>query len=192
MVTTGMVFCAYAASMIRAGVSLEDSDLLDQVVRETKLDFDVSNPGQVAVAVNGHDYDIETLHTQEHRNVAPVAGQHAMVREIADKIFRGLAADGEWVIDRGQRAFPEASLKFWLEASLEERAARRAAQLALQGVYEPVGKILEESRIREERDRRNPHYRYGPDKDAIVIPTSGRTTEQVYQIASTFIPGASS
>ncbi len=84
--------------------------------------------------------------------------------------------------DQGSVVFPDADVKFYLDASPEVRAARRATQLR------DRGETADEERLREElvdRDRRDAARAEGPltcSSDAIRVETSGRALEEVVEI----------
>ena len=75
--------------------------------------------------------------------------------------------------------FPDAQVKFYLDASPEVRAGRRQKELADRGKEEPLERILEELNHRDQSDRSR---RIGPLKaadDAIVVDTTEMTIDQV-------------
>ena len=88
----------------------------------------------------------------------------------------GLVTDGR---DMGTVVFPEAVLKVFLTASAEVRAKRRSLQLASQGLSNEYQAILEELRIRDQRDMDRDHSPLTPATDAILIDTTGLSIVQV-------------
>ncbi len=81
----------------------------------------------------------------------------------------GLIADGR---DMGTAIFPDADLKFFLDACCEERAKRRYNQLKEKGISANLGRILEDLTIRDERDRQRAESPLRPADDAVQIDTT--------------------
>ncbi len=88
----------------------------------------------------------------------------------------GLVADGR---DMGTVIFPDALVKVFLVASLEERALRRYKQLKEQGFSANLYNLTEELRARDERDASRAVAPLKPAVDAEVIDTTGRPVDWV-------------
>jgi len=89
----------------------------------------------------------------------------------------GLVADGR---DMGTVVFPEAIVKFFLEASLEERAERRYHQLKDKAQNVTLQALLQEIAARDVRDKGRVTAPLRPAKDAVVIDTTGKGIEEVF------------
>jgi cytidylate kinase len=88
----------------------------------------------------------------------------------------GLVADGR---DMGTVVFPDSILKIYLTASPEERANRRYKQLKEKGIDAILSSLVEDLRLRDERDMNRKAAPLKPASDAIIIDTSELTIEQV-------------
>ncbi len=88
----------------------------------------------------------------------------------------GLIADGR---DMGTVVFPDAVLKIYLTASAEERAHRRYKQLKDKGIGVNLAALVEELRLRDERDMNRQAAPLKPASDAIIIDTTTLDIEQV-------------
>jgi CMP/dCMP kinase len=98
----------------------------------------------------------------------------------------GIVMEGR---DIGTVVFPDAEFKFFIEASLEIRAARRLAQLQASGVTTNRDEVLREL---AERDRRDSGRALAPLRradDAMVIDTSKLTFEQAVSALEGVIQG---
>lgn len=95
-------------------------------------------------------------------------------REIAKKT--PLVAEGR---DMGTAVFPDARLKFFLDARAEARALRRWKEIAAKGQAPTLAEIEKTIRERDERDRNRPIAPLKPAADAIIIDTSNLTPEEV-------------
>lgn len=89
----------------------------------------------------------------------------------------GLVADGR---DMGTTVFPEAIIKFFLEASVEERAKRRYVQLKDTDQNVTLQNLLAEIAARDVRDRGRVASPLIPAKDAVVIDTTGMGIKEVF------------
>ena len=81
----------------------------------------------------------------------------------------GLIADGR---DMGTVIFPDADLKIYLIASIEERAKRRQVQLKRQGSEVNMRVLLEELEGRDKKDMEREHSPLKPADDSVIIDTS--------------------
>jgi len=88
----------------------------------------------------------------------------------------GLIADGR---DMGTVIFPDAGLKIFLTASLEERASRRYKQLKQKGLDANLSALLEELAERDERDSNRSSSPLIAADDAVTIDTSDMGIDEV-------------
>lgn len=88
----------------------------------------------------------------------------------------GLIADGR---DMGTVVFPEAGLKIYLDASVEERAQRRYNQLINKGLSASVESILVDLQARDARDMNRLVAPLKPAEDAIILDSTQMTIEAV-------------
>jgi cytidylate kinase len=84
--------------------------------------------------------------------------------------------------DIGTVVLPDAPVKFYLDASTDERARRRVKELAQGGVHRPFEEVRDELADRDRRDTQREHSPLVPAPDADVINTDGLTEEQVFQL----------
>ncbi|MEK6711282.1 MAG: (d)CMP kinase [Nitrospinota bacterium] len=89
---------------------------------------------------------------------------------------RGAVLDGR---DIGTVVFPEARLKFFLDADIEVRIGRRFQELRAKGIPFDEGRLAEDIRARDRRDRERAAAPLVPARDAVVIDTSQRSIDQV-------------
>jgi cytidylate kinase len=90
---------------------------------------------------------------------------------------RDLLGSGDWVAegrDIGTVVAPAAELKIFLEASAQERAARRAREIGAD-----PSEVADEMRIRDARDRERDHSPLQAAPDAIVLDTGGLDVDEV-------------
>jgi len=90
----------------------------------------------------------------------------------------GLVADGR---DMGTIVFPEAPLKIYLTASVEERAQRRYKQLIGKGQSVKIADLLQDIKDRDDRDMNRAVAPLMPADDAVTIDSSNMSIEEVFQ-----------
>jgi CMP/dCMP kinase len=88
----------------------------------------------------------------------------------------GLVADGR---DMGTVVFPRARLKVFLDASPEERAARRYKQLKGKGLDANLPALVADIRERDERDRNRPVAPLRPADDAVIVDSTTLSIDEV-------------
>ena len=81
--------------------------------------------------------------------------------------------------DQGTVVFPRAECKIFLTAGEEERAKRRHADLQARGENIPFEEVLENQRLRDQRDSSRPVGALVKADDAIEVNTDGMTPDQV-------------
>ncbi|MBN4063791.1 (d)CMP kinase [Cardiobacterium sp. AH-315-I02] len=108
--------------------------------------------------------------------VIPAVREALLARQRAFLQAPGLIADGR---DMGTVVFPNSVLKIYLTASPEERAQRRYKQLKAKGIDVNLCALVEELRLRDERDMNRKAAPLKPASDAIIIDTTTLNIEQV-------------
>src|SRR3990167_3636698 len=102
----------------------------------------------------------------------PAVRKALLSRQRAFRVPPGLIAEGR---DMGTAIFPDAELKFFLTASLSERAKRRLNQLKERGVHATLSALMVELRERDERDEARAASPLKKAHDAILIDTDHLT-----------------
>ncbi len=99
----------------------------------------------------------------------PVVREALLARQRAFLQAPGLVADGR---DMGTVVFPDSALKIYLTASAEERAQRRYKQLKDKGIDVILSSLVEDLRLRDDRDMNRKVAPLKPASDAIIIDTT--------------------
>ena len=156
---------------------------LDEVLAGTRIGFRGS-PAQQRVLVNGEDVT-EALRAPPMSDLTSSLSQRPEVRAFADALQRRLAAEGPVVVegrDAGTVVFPEADCKFYLDASLEVRAARRLADRRARGETADLAGVREALAARDLADRTRAMAPLRRTEDAIYIDSSGMTIDEVIEL----------
>ena len=154
----------------------------EDLLKDFDVTFHIGSLGE-PVSVFLKDEDITNLIRTE--KIAEKTSALSSLKEIRDfirpcqrafKQFPGLIADGR---DMGTVIFPEADLKIYLTAELEERAKRREIQLKRQGTEVNMRILLEELEARDKKDIERELSPLKPAADSFIIDTSGLSPEEV-------------
>ncbi len=175
------------------GVALDDETGLTRLARELPVRFDTRDDGD-RVLLGGNDVSA-LIRSEEAGNSASKVAAIPAVRDALlerQRAFRrppGLVADGR---DMGTVVFPDAALKIFLTASVEERARRRHKQLKEQGLSVTLSALLEEIAERDRRDSSRAVAPLKPAADAFIIDTTDigvdAVVERVLQLAKDRLP----
>ncbi len=169
-VDSGAMYRAVGWKALRAGLSLTDEDAVATLADRSTIDLTGD-----AVVIDGDDVS-RAIRTPEIDRAAAAVARLPRVREVLVGRQRALGAGGGIVMegrDIGTVVFPHADLKFYLDASDEERARRRALDPAHSGatsIAEVASALLE----RDQSDRTRQASPLYAASDAIVVDTTGR------------------
>jgi CMP/dCMP kinase len=170
-VDSGAMYRAVGWKALRAGLSLTDEDAVAALADRSTIDLTGD-----AVVIDGDDVS-RAIRTPEIDRAAAAVARLPRVREVLVRRQRALGAGGGIVMegrDIGTVVFPHADLKFYLDASDEERARRRALDPAHSGatsIAEVASALLE----RDQSDRTRQASPLYAASDAIVVDTTGRS-----------------
>ena len=186
-VDTGAMYRAVAWLALHEGVDPGNGPELERLTR--LADIVISRPQvadgrQYTVMVQGRDVTWDIRSEEVTRAVSPVA-THTEVRRHLIGQQRAMAQKGDIVMvgrDIGAVVLPNAELKIYLTASLQERARRRYSELVERmGAYNPALPALEEVmndiQQRDALDQENMQ----PAADAILIETDFLSVPQVLE-----------
>jgi cytidylate kinase len=176
LLDTGSMYRALAWSVARAGLQPDDTPALRRHVERVQIDLEGDR-----VVVDGRDVT-DDIRTQEIANLTSRLSMLAIVRDKLTPLQRRLASTGGVVLegrDTGTVVCPEAEVKFYLDASLEERARRRQAELRARGIdLEPEAARREiAARDAQDSSRALAPLRRAPD--AVEVDTTGLSVDQV-------------
>lgn len=186
-IDTGAMYRALTLKAMRNKMDLEDSEALVELARTTKIDLLHNDSMQVLL----DDEDVTGLiRTPELTNnvkfIARVPGvRHEMVR-----LQRAVGQRHPSVLegrDIGTVVFPDADYKFYLDASIEERARRRHKELAGANQHVDLEALKKDIKVRDESDMKRDVGALKKADDAIVVDTTDLTISQVVDSVLSYI-----
>lgn len=183
---TGAMYRALALASIAQGVAPDDAVGLESLAQSIRLECNQDRAG-FHVCLDGQDVT-QAIRAPDVTSRVSEVSSHPGVREIIVAMQRaydparhpgcdGLIVEGR---DMGTVVFPAAPIKFFLIATIAERAQRRQAQLASQGVDSTLSEV--EAAIAE-RDHRDSSRAVAPlvaASDALVVDTTGLSIDAVF------------
>ena len=176
-VDTGAMYRAVAWRASQLGIDLDSEDAVLQVARAAVLDVDGST-----VAIDGTDVSAAIRTPEIDRATTRVARLPRVRAELVAR-QRALADTGPLVMegrDIGTVVFPDADVKFYLDASPEERARRRATDPAHTAAQtQALADIAQAMQRRDENDRTRQASPLSVAPDATIIDTTGMAIAQV-------------
>ena len=184
LLDSGAIYRLLAHGAGKAGIDLTDEAALVELAARLDVQFVPGQPGQEQVTLlDGEDVTRAIRTEQAGAGASKVAALPAVRAALLDRqrAFRaapGLIADGP---DMGTVVFPDAPLKIFLTASVEERARRRYLQLKEKGEAVNLAGLFEEIRARDERDTQRATAPLKPADDAQLLDSTELSIEQVLE-----------
>ncbi len=187
---TGALYRAVAYSLDKKRVSTGDENLAS-FLKDMKIELK-EEAGQLHVYLDGEDVT-KKIRTEVIGLLASKVSALPIVREALFSLQRECAAAGGVVAegrDMGTVVFPDAEIKFFLDASVEERARRRYTELLERGDCPCLENIRNDIILRDDQDRGRSIAPLRAAATAIVIDSTDRTIPQVLDIMMGIINNA--
>ena len=178
---SGALYRILGIAAQRHQVDTSNNKGLVTLAEHMDIRFDSSETGGLKALLEGEDITQE-MRTEDTGALASLVASHPLVRSALLKRQRmfatepGLIADGR---DMGTVVFPDAVLKIYLTASIEERANRRYKELLAKGEDVSLRGLIEQVRTRDDRDMSRDASPLVPAEDAIELDTSEQTIQEV-------------
>lgn len=189
---TGAMYRAATWWAMHSRVDLGDRAALEASTRAMPLEL-IEHGGGLLVRVAGQDVSQAIRTPEVTRNIRHLDGVPG-VRAHLVQLQREFAAKGPAVAegrDMGTVVFPRARCKIFLDASIGERAQRRALELEKNGERVDRAALEAEIAARDENDRNRAVAPLRPASDAVHVDTTGKPLPQVIdEIVRIAIAGA--
>ena len=179
---SGAMYRAVGWLVESCAVPLWNGDRMAALVAETPIDIAL-RPGQSAVWVNGRDIS-EALAGEAVGRAASAVATLPVVRQTVTAQLRRLRRQGSLVMegrDIGTVVFPDADVKFFLDASLAVRAWRRWQEMRQAGRGDTLAEVRQAMASRDEQDRTRALAPLVPAADAHLIDTADFSIDAVVQ-----------
>ena len=178
---SGALYRAIALYYLRAGI--EDPEEWAARIGEVPLRVETRD-GRTSVMLGDEVVDGEIRTAAVSNLVSPVSAAAPVRRRVNAEAARfasrfDLVADGR---DMGTVVFPDAQLKFYLDATPEERARRRLKDELARGRKTDFETVLAEQRARDENDRNKPWGALRVPEGAVVVDTTDMSVREVLDL----------
>lgn len=180
---TGAMYRAIALLAHRNLVNLNDEKELTELTLGVHLSLKTDSNHNIRVFLGEEDVT-EKIRTSEMSRLSSDIATKKSVRNFLKVMQRRIGREGRIVAegrDMGTYVFPNADFKFYIDASLDERAKRRWLQLKEIGIKANIEDVKEEIEIRDRQDRERQESPLHPASDAVIIDTTNLTADEVVE-----------
>lgn len=191
---TGAMYRAITYLALQGEVPLTDGEALGHLARTTIIEIeppaaDERDGRQYTVCVGDQDITWELREQWVDQHVSTVAA-HPAVRAALKEQQRRIGLRGRVIMvgrDIGTVVLPEAPLKIFLDASVEERARRRHHEIVARGNSADYEQILADMRLRDAKDSSRVTAPLRPAEDALILSSDNKSigvmAEELFQLA---------
>lgn len=181
-IDTGITYRCVALEVFNQGVSLEDAEKIIEIAKNIKIEIDNTPNGDI-VYLDGKDVT-KDIRSKEVTKIVSQVSSIKEVRFLMVDIQRKLA-EGKNVIMEGRDictyVFPNADVKIYLDASIEERAKRRFKENQEKNIDMTYEEVYENIRKRDENDKAKEIGALKVAEDSVVVDTTSLDIDQVVE-----------
>lgn len=182
-IDTGAMYRACALYAIETGINPKvDSPKLRELLSEAEIDFVTDSDGQ-KIHLNGIDVSREIREPHISTGASDISAL-PFVRDLLVDMQRNMAKGKSVLMDGrdiGTNVFPNADIKIFLTAKVEERAKRRFLELKEKGQDVDEQTVLKEMISRDDNDRNRAYAPLKQAEDAKLIDTTELNLEQSFE-----------
>ena len=181
-IDTGAMYRAVAVYAIENGIEITESSFTDEVLDKIQIDISYDEDGQkiflckkdVSERIRMADASIGAS------NVATIPKVRLKLVDLQRKLAQksSVIMDGR---DIGTYVLPDAEVKIFLTASVEERAKRRLKELIQKGQEADFEKVKRDIEYRDKNDSEREFAPLKQAEDAVLVDSSDMTIEEVIE-----------
>ena len=185
---TGAMYRVVTLAVLRNKISIDDHEAIEKLVQTIEIGFSMQD-GKQSVYMNGEDVTDEIRSVEVTKNVSAVSA----IKEVRTRLVHlqqeiaenhSIIMDGR---DIGTVVLPQAEIKIFLVASVEERAKRRFIENQEKGIEMSYEELVEDIRRRDYIDSTRKESPLKKAEDAIEIDTTTMTIEDVVKTVTALI-----
>ena len=185
---TGAMYRVVTLAVLRNNIALDDYEAIENLVQNIEIRFSMKD-GKQSVFMNGEDVTDEIRSVEVTKNVSAVSA----IKEVRTRLVHlqqeiaenhSIIMDGR---DIGTVVLPQAEIKIFLVASVEERAKRRFIENQEKGIEMSYEELVEDIRRRDHIDSTRKESPLRKAEDAIEIDTTTMTIEDVVKTVTALI-----
>lgn len=179
-IDTGAMYRAVALKC-NEECAMRNAQLNEELIFEVTQNIDIKLDEAARVFLDGREVTKEIRTPEISRGASDVA-KVGFVRKKLTELQREMAAKGSVIMDGrdiGTQVLPNADLKIFLTASVEERARRRLEELKLKGLDADFAQVVKEISLRDKQDSEREIAPLAQAEDAVLLDSTQMTIEQV-------------
>lgn len=179
---TGAMYRAVTLKCLRKGVPATDHKALGEIVAAMEISF-AGVPPEMLVFMDGEDVSKAIRSDEVTKNVSDYCAPAVVRKQLVEQqrkiaAGRSVVAEGR---DIGTVVFPNADLKFYMDASVEERARRRQRDFLQLGILKSIDELIADISARDKKDSSRDNSPLCRAKDAESVDTTGMTLDEQIQ-----------
>lgn len=181
-VDTGAMYRAIALYLLRNQANINDEEVMDKMLDQITIRI-VYSKGEQQILLNNENVT-GFLRDEKVGNMASVSSANPKVRAKLLQLQRDIAKENDVIMDGrdiGTFVLPNADVKIYLTATVEERAKRRYMELNEKGQDADLEKIKEDIRTRDYQDMNRTAAPLKQAEDAVLIDSSSMTIQEVLE-----------
>ena len=181
-IDTGAMYRAVALKC-NEELGIRNEELTEQLLVEVTRDIEIKLDAAGKIFLDGRDVTKEIRTPEVSRGASDVA-KFGVVREKLTQLQRAMATHGAVIMDGrdiGTQVLPNADLKIFLTASVEERARRRFEELKEKNFAADFEQIKKEISLRDKQDSEREIAPLAQAEDAVLLDSTRLTIEQVVE-----------
>ncbi len=176
-IDTGATYRCVALAVLENGISLEEKEKIIEISKNITIDIDTEQN----VFLNGKNVTKQI----RSKEVSGIVSQVSSIKEVRLNMveLQRKLAQGKNVIMEGRDittyVFPNADVKIYLDASIEERAKRRFKEMQEKGIETTYEEVYQNIEMRDNNDKNKEMGALQIAADAVVVDTTSLTIEEV-------------
>jgi cytidylate kinase len=178
-IDTGAMYRAFTLKVLENRLNIKDDRGIVKLMQASTIRLDEVDDS-IKVLLDGEDVTMN-IRTPEITRVVSVISSYQGVREVMVNEQRKMALNGGVVLegrDIGTVVFPQAELKIFMIANIEERSRRRQKENELVGIKEDIENIIKDIETRDRIDSTRESSPLRRASDAIELDTSNLTIQE--------------
>lgn len=189
---TGVMYRAVTLAVLESGVDLHDEEACTQVANTVQIDVAPASKEDGRsndLLLDGEDKTWDIRQPKVDANVSIVAA-YPGVRQALTVQQRRIGRSGKVIMvgrDIGTVVMPDAKIKIYLDASVEERARRRFEEAEKRGDKVDYDEVLASMRQRDEKDSNRIVAPLRPADDAVIVDSDGKSIDEIFGIMQNII-----
>ncbi len=186
---TGAMYRAATLAAMLDGADLTNQQRILEVLDETVFEFKATPDGML-VRIDGVDATAQIRDPKVTANaryvacIAPARQRLVDMQRRFAQAYERIVSEGR---DQGTVAFPDANVKFYLTADLNERARRRQVELKAKGIMQTDDEIRQAILKRDQSDENRAVGPLKPADDAVIVDTTDLSVDEVVEKLVDFV-----